>query len=331
MGVPFSQMPDDLINDPDMTLSALRAWHVIYVETLGRPGWDMSYGQIAERIGTKRRATAVDAIDLLLRKGWLIRMRQKSQQGDDAPNLFSVCREPHVPWNERQTVQGGTPDRTRGGTPDRTHQKNHLPGEKEHVFEGKTAQFSLQQPLVTEPVADLFDTFWSEYPRDGRVESKKQTRDAWDAAVKKDSPTVIIAALRRQLPYMRQQVRGGSNYNKHAKRWLSSELWREETPTEPLEEGGSTDPKGTKMPEGFTPDAAMMEWTRKHCPDIDPRQQFAKFANHCEAKGITNVSWPAAWKNWQITAQQWAVEAMKPDSLKPAHRSYRDKDGRTYE
>jgi hypothetical protein len=63
------------------------------------------------------------------------------------------------------------------------------------------------------------------------VESKKETRAAWDAALKKDSPSNIIAALRRQLPHMRQQVRGGANYNKHAKRWLSHEMWREPVPT----------------------------------------------------------------------------------------------------
>jgi len=118
------------------------------------------------------------------------------------------------------------------------------------VHDGNPAVLMQETPLSTAPepsvepsvepvlafsamttAIDLFDTFWSEYPRDGRVESKKETRAAWEAALKKDSPTNIIAALRRQLPHMRQQVRGGANYNKHAKRWLSHEMWREPVPT----------------------------------------------------------------------------------------------------
>lgn len=135
MGVPFSQMPSDLINDPDMTMSAVRAWHLIYVETLGRPGWDLSYGQIANGIGVSRRQTAMDAVSLLLRKGWLIKISQA-----DKPNLYGICREPYVPWNAEggvrssaqggafQRTRGGTPERTRGGALNRTHQENQ-PGE----------------------------------------------------------------------------------------------------------------------------------------------------------------------------------------------------------
>lgn len=77
---------------------------------------------------------------------------------------------------------------------------------------------------------DLFDTFWKEYPRDGRVESKKEARAAWSVALKKDSPGNILAGLRRQMDYMRQQIHDGRNYNKHACRWLSKELWREPVP-----------------------------------------------------------------------------------------------------
>jgi hypothetical protein len=183
-------MPDDLINDPDMTLSALRAWHVIYVETLGRPGWDLSYQQIAEHIGTKRRATAVDAIDLLLRKGWLVRIRQKSAQGDDAPNLFAVCREPNVPWNERQTVPGGTPDRTGGGTPQRTHRETHLPVES-----------AATPPLPA--MEGLTDTFTSKTAAPPKA--KRQRRPAtgiptgWTADA---MPADLFAATRKKHPHI---------------------------------------------------------------------------------------------------------------------------------
>lgn len=231
MGVPFSQMPDDLVTDPDMTLSALRAWHVIFVETLGRPGWDMSYSQIAERIGSKRRATAVEAIDLLMRKGWLVRVRQKSAQGDDAPNLFSVCREPFVPWNERQTVPGGTPDRTGGGTPDRTHRENHLPGETPSasalpplpVMEGDAHSFALQlAPAPAESATDPFDEFWAAYPK--KVD-KGAARRMWKSALKKAPPGTIIAGAERYAAERRGQE---PRYTKNPASWLNAEAWSNE-------------------------------------------------------------------------------------------------------
>jgi hypothetical protein len=138
VGTAFSQVPSDLLMDPDMTLSAIRVWHTIYVETLGRPGWDLSYGQIAEKIGTKRRQTAMEAVALLLDKGWLVRVKQKSNDGDDAPNLFAICREPQVPWNVvRSSAQGGALGSTTGGALrsitggalERTHRETHIPEE----------------------------------------------------------------------------------------------------------------------------------------------------------------------------------------------------------
>ena len=255
MGVPFSQMPDDLINDPDMTLSALRAWHVIYVETLGRPGWDLSYGQIAEKIGTKRRQTAMEAVTLLLDKGWLIRIKQKDPKGDDAPNLFAICREPHVPWNERQTAQGGTPDRTTGGALQRTHQKNHLPG-------------------------------------DGGAQAPPPTPEG---------PTGVT----RPLEFSDQSAA-------------------------PVESKPRKE-RATKMPENYVPSDAMVQWTRERCPDIDPRREWASFINHHESKDSRFVRWDSAWRTWALRSQKWIDQDKKPDSLKPAHRSYRDKDGRTYE
>ena len=205
MGVPFSQMPDDLLMDSDITLSAIRAWHVVYCETLGRPGWDLSYSQIAKAIGSDRR-TAIRAVSLLLDKGWLARIRQKDSQGDDAANLFAICREPHVPWNSRTsaplgsdtdvtTGTGGsdTAD-TRGSDTNVTLRDNHLPVEQHGASDGQPALMSFSSQTTS---VDLFDTFWAEYPRDGRVESKKATKEAWATALKKDSPTNILAGLRR--------------------------------------------------------------------------------------------------------------------------------------
>lgn len=87
-------MPTALVLDPDMTASAIRAWHVIYTETIGRPGWDLSYVQIAKRIGGSRR-TAVYAVGLLMKKGWIKQI--PSNKGPGSPNLYVALQEPEVP------------------------------------------------------------------------------------------------------------------------------------------------------------------------------------------------------------------------------------------
>lgn len=89
--------------------------------------------------------------------------------------------------------------------------------------------------------------------------------------------------------------------------------------------------RATAMPENFTPTAEMVEWTTKHCPDIDARREWASFVNFHEARGSRFVKWEAAWRTWANKAQGYIEERRKPDSLKPAHRSHRGKDGRTYE
>lgn len=128
MSVAFSQMPSGLLMSKGVPLSAVKVWHVVYCETLGRPGWDLSYGQIAEKIGTARRATAMEAVDWLVTHGWLVKIEQHADERQ-RPNLYRVCREPFIPWNEDKVVRPSVPtgpvERTETGTADRTHRDNH--------------------------------------------------------------------------------------------------------------------------------------------------------------------------------------------------------------
>jgi Helix-turn-helix domain len=140
------------------------------------------------------------------------------------------------PYGASETVTSATETVTSaagngdvGVTPTRTEPEEPL-----------TFALQMEEPRAAVRVVDLFDTFWAEYPREGRVESKKATKEAWVTALKKDSPSNILAGLRRQLPYMRQQMRDGKNWNKHAKRWLSGELWKEAPPEVGPQRGQST-------------------------------------------------------------------------------------------
>lgn len=255
MSVPYSQMPDDLLMDPDMTLSAVRVWHVIYTETLGRPGWDLSYGQIAERIGSDRR-TAMRAVAVLLDKGWLVRIRQKAKAGDDAPNLFSICREPFVSWNTRTSLSpGSATDDTRGGALDVTHRENHLPGEKDMAtaaplppaMEGQTEEFAL---LPAEVVAKrvekakansgyAFDEWWAIVPK--KV-AKGAAERAYRAALKKVSHDTLMQATRDLVGW---NALGPRQYIPNPATWLNAERWADEAPP-PERTTGVWQPKPNK-------------------------------------------------------------------------------------
>jgi len=99
VSAPFSQVPHALVLADGVTLSALRCYHVIYVETLGRPTWDLSYRQIAEKAGIGERS-AFTGVQWLIDNGWLL-----VESTDGRPNLYLVCREPGVRWNQQGPLQ----------------------------------------------------------------------------------------------------------------------------------------------------------------------------------------------------------------------------------
>jgi len=76
----------------------------------------------------------------------------------------------------------------------------------------------------------------------------------------------------------------------------------------------------TRIPEGFQPDDALMEWTRENTPGIDARVEWEKFIDHHTAKGSTFADWRAAWRTWARKAQQWSEER------RPARTSGADRE-----
>jgi len=201
MSLPFSQIPSELILAEGVTLTALRTWHVIYVQTLSRPGWDLSYGQIAKEVGVSRRATIIDAVAWLVEHGWVIKMGQ----GQDRPNIFRICREPFVGWGDAPGYAaadpGGTPDRTSTGTPDRTHQettprKTPLPPASRRDVGEQIALDGVLTAVGSPP--DRFAEFYALYPR---KEDRRAAQRAWQAAMRRGAdPAMIVEAVRAQGP-----------------------------------------------------------------------------------------------------------------------------------
>ncbi|WP_395704846.1 helix-turn-helix domain-containing protein [Rhodococcus ruber] len=61
------------------------------------------------------------------------------------------------------------------------------------------------------------------------------------------------------------------------------------------------DPKGTRLPEGWTPDPRVVEAMERELPGLDLRAEHRVFVDWCRsapgAKGIKR-DWNAAWRNW---------------------------------
>ncbi|ASS55895.1 hypothetical protein [Rhizobium leguminosarum] len=69
---------------------------------------------------------------------------------------------------------------------------------------------------------NTFDDFWREYPR--KV-SRKDAMRAWEKAIKVELPAVIIASLRRQIPYLSSRP---VEFRPHAATWLNGWRWEDE-------------------------------------------------------------------------------------------------------
>lgn len=67
-----------------------------------------------------------------------------------------------------------------------------------------------------------FNEFWSLYPR--RV-SKRTAQKAWDKETRQTAPEVILAGLRRQLPYLTSK---DPQFIPHASTWINQARWEDE-------------------------------------------------------------------------------------------------------
>jgi hypothetical protein len=67
-----------------------------------------------------------------------------------------------------------------------------------------------------------FNEFWSLYPR--RI-SKRAAEKAWAKETRTTAPQVILAGLRRQLPYLQSK---DPQFIPHASTWLNQARWEDE-------------------------------------------------------------------------------------------------------
>jgi hypothetical protein len=72
----------------------------------------------------------------------------------------------------------------------------------------------------------------------------------------------------------------------------------QKSPTEPKP---ARSPRGTRLPETWTPTQALLDWATTEHPKIDLRLETEKFRDHWLSKAgrdATKVDWDRAWRNW---------------------------------
>lgn len=77
------------------------------------------------------------------------------------------------------------------------------------------------EPTQNRPSTDLFDDFWSTYPK---RTAKGAARRAWEKAVKRAEPAVIIAGAARY----RDDPQRNPIYTAYPATWLNAERWEDE-------------------------------------------------------------------------------------------------------
>lgn len=72
--------------------------------------------------------------------------------------------------------------------------------------------------------------------------------------------------------------------------------------------------KGTRIPDGFTPDPPMLAWVREKCPLV-PASEHERFVDFwtaaAGAKGVKR-DWPATWRTWMRRAQDDITTGRRP-------------------
>lgn len=113
------------------------------------------------------------------------------------------------PHGQARTTHGDTPHHQRVGVSPPVRSQEREPGNESQVT---------TKPFARPAAGGGFDAFWQVYPR---REAKGAARKAWDKAVAKATPEVIIEGAKRYAADPNRDQR----YTAHAATWLNGERW----------------------------------------------------------------------------------------------------------
>lgn len=173
---------------------------------------DLSYDGLATKVRVDRR-TIERLIPKLRDRGLLEQVKGTKTR----PNEFRVL----VPW------ASASADKVSGNDSDIPRQRRHIPRQREQDSPTNDASAPLYIRTDVRDVVNAhptFDDFWAIWPR---KDAKKTASSAWDRAVKRADPQLIVDAARA---YVSSPHRPEKKFVPYGATWLNGERWTDPLP-----------------------------------------------------------------------------------------------------
>lgn len=213
---------------------------------------DPSFSYLAAGTGFSERSI-YRLVPLLERKGWITVQRTRGRQS----NYALVTPDSTMAKTTDTIMSGGTPDKSSvaddltpdklspdpcqchnspltntSKTPDRAESGNHRNSSKIGTIKRTESKSLGASPLG--PTIDLFDRFWSAYPK--RV-AKEAARKAFARAVETGTdPEAVIAGAKR---YAGDRAGQDPKYTAHPATFINGRRWEDEAPGQVVDQHGN--------------------------------------------------------------------------------------------
>ena len=231
----YTIVPNEWARDERLTRRA----RGLLVELLShREGWEASILGLS-RQGQEGRDSVRAAVHELERYGYLER-----QQAFDAGGKFTrgtyILRDPKANRDGKSATDSVNGHERAGGDDDGFSVNGETPSSDNPPSVNPAVKKTISKKTKTLGASDdapagypeVFETFWSHYPKRQGPNPKKAAYGKWKTAIKTTDPQVLVNAVKAyassELPADRQMI-------PQAATWLSQERWEEQDTTAPDE------------------------------------------------------------------------------------------------
>jgi hypothetical protein len=203
---PFTQVPNSLLCDPDISFKAKGLYALMYSKP---DGWTFYEGALAKESRDGKEAVS-SGLDELVKAGWLRRSGGREQ----GTNRFCAYDYELLVSRDGEAVAEKPSRESRDGKPATNN------------TQGSNKEEDTPQPPKGAGKVEGFDEFWSAYPR--KV-GKPKALSAWKT--KKPDLVTVLASLRRWKA-SDQWTKDDGRYIPHPTTWLNREGWNDVIPGE---------------------------------------------------------------------------------------------------
>lgn len=198
---PFTQVPNALLTDPEITLKAKGLYALMYSKP---DGWQFYETAIAKECREGKEAVSA-GLDELVKSGWL----RRSGGRQERTNRFCAYDYEILASRDGLAVTENPSRESRDGKPATT---NTEPSKTDEAI----------PPIAPKGAWSGFDKFWSAYPN--RV-GKPKAVDAWNR--KKPDLDLVLAAIAKWKG-SEQWTKDGGRFIPHPTTWLNREGWNDQ-------------------------------------------------------------------------------------------------------